>query len=330
MNSTCNNIDFNSDRIFFCILYGFIFCIGLPVNCLAVFGLYRLVKSENGLPIYVINLLLSDILQIFTLPLWIHYYSYGHQWYFGATSCKIMGCIFYISLYASIFFLCCIALERYLAIAHPLKFPAIRRLWFACLLSLSLWTFITIIPAVAFKVLFPESNNSLCIEKYPSKKNFIAYRIITLILSFFFPLAFLLFMYRGTLRSLSHVQSVNKSEKKRIRGLLSLLVLIFLLVFGPYHLTGCVKYIGLVFSSDICEFEARIFIFYQVGRGFLSLNSLLDPILYIFLRMDFQKQVLYFFPCCQKFFSLIGSKSEAEPNGTIRMSEHTDSTGRSL
>lgn len=304
-SDSCDNIDFSSDQTFLSVLYGIVFCIGLPANCLALYRLYHLVKTDNALPVYVINLLLSDLLQIITLPLWIDYYSHGHMWRFGGTSCQVVGSIFYISLYVSIFFMCCIALERYLAIVHPLVFQSIRGLRFACLLSVGLWVLVTVPPCVAFAVLFKENGDHFCIEKYPSNQNFITYRLITLVLSFFLPLTFLVFMHARTQKTLSDVLLLPEEEKKRIKGLLTLVLLIFMVVFGPYHLIGCIKYIGLIGHPNMCKFEAKIFIYYQLGRGMLSLNSLLDPFMYIFLRKDVWKHMLHSFPCLQRVAGLM-------------------------
>ncbi|MBN3273376.1 GPR4 protein, partial [Polyodon spathula] len=318
-NISCNNIDFSSDQTFLSVLYGFVFCIGLPTNCLALYGLYRLVKTDNALPVYVINLLLSDLLQISMLPLWIDYYSHGHVWRFGVTSCNLVGSVFYISLYVSIFFMCCIALERYLAIVHPFFFQSIRGLRFACLFSLAVWVLVTIPPSVALTLLFKENGSSHCLESYPSNASFITYRLITLVFSFFLPLAFLVFVHVKTQRTLSAVLLVPEEEKKRIKGLLSLVLLIFVVVFGPYHLIGSIKYIGLIGHQCMCDFEAKIFIYYQVGRGLLSLNSLLDPIMYIFLRKDVRNHMLHFFPCLQRVAGLMNCQ-------TSRSSRQTESS----
>ncbi|KAK6467610.1 G-protein coupled receptor 4-like [Huso huso] len=190
-SDSCDNIDFSSDQTFLSVLYSLVFCIGLPANCLALYGLYRLVKTDNALPVYVINLLLSDLLQISTLPLWIDYYSHGHVWRYDRTACIFVCVISNISLYSSIFFLCCISLERYLAIAHPL--------WFRNL--------------------------------HPHKL-----AAVTCVV----------FVHRRTRMSLADSLSVSAEEKERISRLLALVLIIFILVFGPHHLIVFVKCIGLI------------------------------------------------------------------------------------
>ncbi|XP_017556423.1 G-protein coupled receptor 4 [Pygocentrus nattereri] len=290
-------IDFKQDSVFLPVLYGIFFIIGTPLNLVALFGLYRLVKAENVLPVYVINLLLADLIQLLTLPLWMDYYANEHNWRFGPRSCQFMGMFFYISVYAGIFFMCIIALERHMAIVRPLNFQNFRKLRWACFIALGVWVLIAVPPSVAFDKLFPKQNYTLCIEKYPSEGNFITYRLITLLLSFIVPLSFIALLHRKTLRSLMAINSLLSEEKRRIRAMLTLLVAIFVMVLGPYHFIGCVKYLGLLIHSQVCEWEKAMFVPYQLGRGLLSLNSLLDPVLYIFLRSDIRALAGRYLPC---------------------------------
>lgn len=294
-------IDFSQDGIFLPVLYGIFFTIGTPLNLLALFGLYKLIQSENVLPVYVINLLIADLIQLLTLPLWIDYYANGHYWRFGPWSCQFMGMCFYISIYAGIFFMCIIALERHLAIARPLSFKHLRNLRFARWIALAIWILIAVPPAIAFDKLFPKQKNyTLCIEKYPSEGSFITYRLITLLVSFIIPLSFIVALHRETVRSLMAINSFSSEEKRSIRGLLTLLVAVFVTVLGPYHFIGCVKYIGLLIHSSTCVWEKAVFVPYQLARGFLSLNSLLDPVFYIFLRRDFRDVAGNYLPCLKR------------------------------
>ncbi|KAI2658011.1 G- coupled receptor 4-like protein [Labeo rohita] len=300
VGNTCG-IDFSQDAIFLPVLYGIFFIIGTPLNLLALFGLYRLIQSENVLPVYVINLLIADLIQLLTFPLWMDYYANGHHWRFGPQSCQFMGLFFYISIYAGIFFMCIIALERHLAIARPLSFQHLRNLRFARWIALSIWILIAVPPAIAFDKLFPKQENyTLCIEKYPSEGSFITYRLITLLVSFIIPLSFIVGLHRETVRSLMAINSLLSEEKRSIRGLLTLLVAVFVTVLGPYHFIGCVKYVGLLIHSSPCVWEKAVFVPYQVGRGFLSLNSLLDPVFYIFLRRDFRAAAGKYLPCLRR------------------------------
>ncbi|KAL0983879.1 hypothetical protein UPYG_G00134260 [Umbra pygmaea] len=320
--NTCE-VDLSQDAIYLPVLYGIFFVIGTPLNLIGLYGLYRLIKSDHVLPVYVINLLLSDLLQLITLPLWIDYYSRDHSWRFGTISCQLMAVVFYVSIYTGIAFMCIIALERYLAIAKPLRFKALRQLRFARWIALSIWVVVAVPPSIAFKMLQLTGSHTMCIESYPSKKGFTVYRLITLALTFILPLSFIMCLHRKTLRALSATDGLGSQEKQRIRGLLTLLVVIFIVVLGPYHITGCVKYIGLLLHSDVCQWERDVFVPYQLGRGLLSINSLLDPVLYTFMRSDFRAAVGRYTRRLQGTVFSNVSPQRSTTGTTISLSDHT-------
>ncbi|KAK6488455.1 G-protein coupled receptor 4-like [Huso huso] len=318
--TSCDN-DFSSDGMFLPVLYGFVFCIGLPASCLAIYGLYRLVKTENILPVFIMNLLLSDILQICTLPLWIDYYSQGHRWRFGKTFCTITGTLFYVSMFVSIGFMCCIALERYLAVSHPMWFQNPKRLKYTAMLCVGMWITFTF-PALVyldFSKDYPASD--LCFEDdYPDKK-LAMFNLITMVMIFTPALILLVVLYSATRRSITKAVSIPDNEKKRINRLLALVLLIFVLVFGPYHVICYVKNVLVILQEDICHFESKIFIYLQIAKGFLSLNSLLDPILYIFVCKNVRKEMLASF---QRLASLIDHRKTLQANQTAVTSTSTD------
>lgn len=86
------------------------------------------VRQRNELGIYLMNLSVADLLYIATLPLWIDYFLQHDDWIHGQESCKLFGFIFYTNIYVSIAFLCCISMDRYLAVAYPLRFAKVRRI----------------------------------------------------------------------------------------------------------------------------------------------------------------------------------------------------------
>ncbi len=73
-NGSCQ-IPLANDRVGLTYIYSLAFSFGLPANLLSLWGLYQLGRSGGGgcQLVYILNLLLSDLLQLLTLPLWILY-----------------------------------------------------------------------------------------------------------------------------------------------------------------------------------------------------------------------------------------------------------------
>ncbi|MBN3295694.1 GPR4 protein, partial [Amia calva] len=184
--------------------------------------------------------------------------------------------------------MCCIALERYLAIVHPLWYQWSRRhkLLTVYLMCLAAWTILVLPVVFSFHIGYKDADESFCKESYPSKKEFAAYRLVTIPITFLLPLFFLAFVYQLVRSHLDEAISVPAKEKKGITGLLLLIMLVFLLVFGPYHVVGYVMHFGSYLNQDSCSHEAQVFLYFQMALGLLSINILLDPVMYIFLSQD--------------------------------------------
>ena len=58
---------------FLSIVYSLVFVFGVVGNLLVVFALTHSQKPKSITDIYLLNLALSDLLFVVTLPLWIHY-----------------------------------------------------------------------------------------------------------------------------------------------------------------------------------------------------------------------------------------------------------------
>ncbi|XP_038586011.1 G-protein coupled receptor 4-like [Micropterus salmoides] len=85
--------------------------VGLPLTLVAIYALYSMVRSDHVAPIYVINLLITDLLQLCCMIVEV-----------APPEDEIISvmsfCIYVFSLFTSVYFMVCISLERYLVIAH--------------------------------------------------------------------------------------------------------------------------------------------------------------------------------------------------------------------
>lgn len=119
-------------------IYTVICVLGTLANALAVCVLAYASASRTTIAnIFMLNLCVSDLLFLLSLPLWAIYYSKGYSWSFGWVACKICGALLNFNLYASIFFITSMSIDRYLAIVRPLRSQSARnpgRARLACIL----------------------------------------------------------------------------------------------------------------------------------------------------------------------------------------------------
>lgn len=108
-------------------IYSVICVLGTVANALAVCVLAHASASRRTVAnTFMLNLCVSDLLFLMSLPMWAVYYSRGYSWPFGRVACKICGALHNLNLYASIFFITCMSMDRYLAIVHPLRSQSAR------------------------------------------------------------------------------------------------------------------------------------------------------------------------------------------------------------
>ncbi|XP_036980665.1 ovarian cancer G-protein coupled receptor 1-like [Acanthopagrus latus] len=235
--------------------------IGLLLTTVAIYSLYTLVRKDHVVPIYVVNLLISDLIQLCCfIPLVTDS---------GSVMRLIILIIYISSLMVSVGFMVCIALARYLVIARPLWYRFRHTIKFCVVLCVVVW------------VLSPVSVLSL-LELSVLQDVFIA----PIIMGTFFllPLPLLIFFLGGTIRALS-ASRVPSDEKRRIVGVLVLVLLIYTLLFLP-------AIILFMTEKDIHHLPL-------VANVFVKLSPLADLFLYVFMRKGTIDKFLASVCCCR-------------------------------
>ncbi|XP_014819003.1 PREDICTED: urotensin-2 receptor-like [Calidris pugnax] len=77
-------------------------------------------RSAGSLGVYVINLAMADLLYLSTIPFVVCTY-FAHDWFFGDVGCRLLLSLDLLTMHASIFLLTAMSLERYWAVARPLR-----------------------------------------------------------------------------------------------------------------------------------------------------------------------------------------------------------------
>ncbi|XP_069062094.1 G-protein coupled receptor 4 [Pleurodeles waltl] len=320
LHKSCN-VESKIDHLFPPTLYIFVIIIGLPANCLALWAAYLQVKQKNELGVYLINLSIADLLYIGTLPLWIDYFLHYDNWIHGQESCKLFGFVFYTNIYISIAFLCCISLDRYLAVAHPLKFPKVRRVKTAVGVSALVWTVeicANSAPLFHDELFNDRYNHTFCFEKYPMEDWVAWMNLYRIFIGFLFPWLVMLLSYHGILRAVRGNISTEKQEKAKIKRLALSLIIIILICFAPYHVILLTRSVMYLSRSCDCSFEEKIFVSYHTSLALTSLNCIADPILYCFVNEGARSDITKMLAVVGRFFTSSVPQQMANSSLTIQ------------
>ncbi|KAL7383263.1 hypothetical protein ABVT39_007655 [Epinephelus coioides] len=235
-------------------------CIGLPLTLMAIYALYSQVRNDHVAPIYIINLLISDVIQFCCMIVAVAKPEKGVIDIFKNLHRYCVG--------ASVGFMVCVALERYLVIACPLWYRFRRTIEISVLVCVVVW----LLPALCFLTVSSCSDDHI--------------RNITFAIFCLLPLPLLIFFLGGTLRALSATNSVPSDEKRRIVGMLVLVLLIYTLLFLP----------SIIWSLAQKQVNSILYILLHVFR---RLSPLADLVLYVFMRKGAVDRLLAAVRCCR-------------------------------
>uniref|UniRef100_A0A9J7XHV9 G-protein coupled receptors family 1 profile domain-containing protein n=1 Tax=Cyprinus carpio carpio TaxID=630221 RepID=A0A9J7XHV9_CYPCA len=112
------------------------------ISCKLSFPVRVLMKKGNNLAVYLINLSVGDLLYILTLPVWIVMAR--------TIQCSVIAVVMFNSFYMGSGFLCCISVDRYLAIVFPLHFACVREVRTTVLLSVIIWLAVIVLHVSLF------------------------------------------------------------------------------------------------------------------------------------------------------------------------------------
>ncbi|XP_041031401.1 lysophosphatidic acid receptor 6-like [Carcharodon carcharias] len=197
-----------------------------------------------------------------------------------------------ISLYGSPFFMTCIAIDQYITVVHPMKFHACRKPRYYVVLSIAAWlTMLTLSLVVFFLARGPLGNSFTCSAQVSAWEQNLVLMLCPEIVVFFIPILILLTCYALSAKKLSEVgtgkESMEMMKKKVLRTIWAILALLLICV-APYHVTemSFIPKSLLVPTKETLSWYICNVRPYTWAISFL--NTVLNPLLYIFRSQTFQ------------------------------------------
>ncbi|XP_074471074.1 leukotriene B4 receptor 1-like [Sebastes fasciatus] len=221
----------------------------------------------------MLNLAISDLLCLLTLPLWI--YTLLQSWTIGLVTCKILAYLIYCCLYSSLLTVTALSVQRYLLVVYPQRcFNQVgrRRL----LVLLWLVAMILSVPALVVRQLTTDQNWTNCEAQFSSPAQQMAV-LLTESLPGFVSIIVVVFAYITLHRKVNQAAFFNNPQTTR---LVTSIIVTFFVLWVPYHITNVLGVAAISIKNDgllkFCEDS------WSIVGALVFVNSCLNPLLYAF------------------------------------------------
>ncbi|XP_078233528.1 CX3C chemokine receptor 1 isoform X2 [Pogona vitticeps] len=284
------------------VLYAIVFIVGLVGNFLVAFTIVKGGCQKSITDIYLLNLAISDLLFVASLPFWAFYLIHG--WTLGDVFCKIISSLYSVGFWGGIFFITIISIDRYLAIVHATYFIKARSVNRGYLTSFVVWVLAIFFSAPHF--VFIQASEESCASQYPEHLMEIwpvfTY-LETNIIGFLLPVCIMGFCYLRIIRTLF---SCKNHRKKRAVKLILMVVLVFFLFWTPYHVSLFLHTLRFYDFFEDCSSLRLLDYTMQVTESLAFSHCCLNPIIYTFAGEKFRKFLLHMVLTCLSFVGLCG------------------------
>ncbi|KAG9348414.1 hypothetical protein JZ751_002149 [Albula glossodonta] len=262
-------------------VFSVVFVVGLLTNMAAMYIFCFSLKLRNETTTYMINLMVSDLLFVLTLPLRIFYFI-NRDWPFGSILCKLSASLFYTNMYGSMLFLTCISVDRFLAIVYPFQSRMMRTKRNAKIVCCGVWILVlagSLPTGFLLDTSFRGANNKTnCFENFSSKQ-------------WQAHLSKVVVFIETTLRRPRTLNRGGRMNKTKILRMIVVHLLIFCFCFIPYN-------VNLVFYAMVrtkalqgCFIENVVRTIYPIALCIAVSNCCFDPIVYYFTSETIQNSI---------------------------------------
>ncbi|XP_029981901.1 G-protein coupled receptor 4-like [Sphaeramia orbicularis] len=268
--------------------YSLFFIVGFPANCLSLYVAWMLMRNGSNMAVYLVSLSISDLLYIVSLPVWI---ELSLRRPVGCGLCSVTAVVMNNSFYVGSGLLCCISVDRYLAVVYPLHFHWVREVRTAAVVCVAVWTLEIVIHIILLShtgALQAFSSSTLCMEKIPMSHETAHLALTRVILGFFVPFVIMSFCFQQIMYSLKRSTSIVAEERRKVGRLLLLLLLAYVVAFVPYQTVMLLRAV-LEPRTDTSAFQLKAA--YLVTVATTTLNSVLDPIIYCLISESAQGEI---------------------------------------
>uniref|UniRef100_A0A3Q2DAA7 Si:ch211-231m23.4 n=1 Tax=Cyprinodon variegatus TaxID=28743 RepID=A0A3Q2DAA7_CYPVA len=254
------------------------FLIGFPANLVALYAFsVKIHCKPRPSDILLLNLTVSDLLFLLSLPLKMHEAASGMKWTLPSFLCSITSFTFFSTIYTSSLLLMAISVVRYIAVAYPMTYQRLQNILYPIAISAVIWFISAAHCSITFIVQHHPSlsnpNSSVCYENFTEKQLEV---LLPVRLEFFFllclvPLLISIYCYLRLILILFSRPMISWMQKRKAIGMASGTLAVFLICVLPYNLSHVVGFI---------QGQSPKWKYYTLLLS--TLNTCIDPIIFYF------------------------------------------------
>uniref|UniRef100_A0A1A7XZZ0 Chemokine (C-C motif) receptor-like 1b n=1 Tax=Iconisemion striatum TaxID=60296 RepID=A0A1A7XZZ0_9TELE len=320
--------------VFLPIIYALALVVGLAGNALVVVVYMSRLRLRTLTDMCILNLAVSDLLLLFTLPFWAA--DAVHGWMLGVAACKLTSFLYSTNFSCGMLLLTCISVDRYRAVVQSSAGRTeigqqVRRQWL--LVCAGLWGLASFLglPELIFSTVKISHHRTGCTPIYPhsmARPAKASLELMEVILRFLLPLLIMTVCYCLVGKALSKAAGVRRERKWRALRVLLVVVAVFLLTQLPYNVVKLCRAMDIIYLlvTD-CEVSKGLDRALQVTESLALTHACINPLLYAFIGSSFRGHVL---KAAKHLGQRLGKHSrQLNEQPAVEMALHTPSENQS-
>uniref|UniRef100_H3BCV9 G-protein coupled receptors family 1 profile domain-containing protein n=2 Tax=Latimeria chalumnae TaxID=7897 RepID=H3BCV9_LATCH len=277
-----------------CTILGLSCAVGVPGNLFVIWVILRTIKTQSATTVLILHLAISDLVVLATLPLWI--YSLADAWVFGLPFCKFSAYIVYCSMYASVFLIVAMSVERLIAVVYPFRMQRWQQkkgVFHTILLIIWTLSLLLGIPIILVREVDDFDGKLQCtLYNYTSDHQEVACLFLETCMGFLIPFSVLFVCYVCVGK---RIRQMTYKTKRKSGMLIASVVVAFFVCWFPHHLFNLISIASVLLKNSHEDMSNRLAEVSETGvyiAGALAfISSSINPLLYAFAARKFRSSM---------------------------------------
>lgn len=259
-------------------MFGISMILGIPGNVAVVVIILTQVKKKSYTLQLILNLAVSDIICLLTMPLWINNHLNG--WSLGKLTCRLFVILLYVSVVSNLLTVMLMSVHRYVYVLYPRRWSKLGRRGEMALL-ICLWA-LAFVFSGPYSVIYKAEENE-CEIIISSGLDRLLVLCSETLLCFIVPFLTMLIFY---LRLHKKVNQKTFFRHSRMTKMVICILVSFFVVWCPYHIFNLVEIVAIMLKFSYQHASEKVLDVVHDHRliveGFASFNTCVNPYLYAF------------------------------------------------